>query len=358
MAALLGYLKDVYTNTPYSFSNEAARKSMDLFHDTVRDNQFKALKDEWIIFGGFTHENGDQEQTYYGRNYHGFDTGSADTDVEIKTTGAYGQFEYGFTDTLSGGLLVGGNKSDIDVASSKIDGTAAYAGLYAKKDIKDLRFTGGIGYQYSEYDSTRRTINNSYDEDYSDKALNIYLDARYSYKLSDGLYFEPKAGLSYYHIDQDGISENKDNVLALDVDSKDFDVLEGSIGADIKKVIMTDKGKHSLSGGITYTRLLDGYEEDALTANYGGSSFDILIPHKNKDEISIAVKYEAELENGILYNVKGNYNFNTDSKENGNKNASNGEWRVGIGFGYKFSSVKDIAFSMSSLFDFDKSDNW
>ena len=116
MATLLGYLRSVYSETPYSFSNESTRKSMGLFHDTVRDNNFKAKEDEWLIYGGLVHQSGDQEQTYYGRSYHGFDTGTADTDAEIKLTGAYGQFEYGNTDTLSTGIMVGGTKSDVEAS--------------------------------------------------------------------------------------------------------------------------------------------------------------------------------------------------------------------------------------------------
>ena len=336
MATLLGYLRSVYAETPYSFSNESTRKSMGLFHDTVRDNNFKAKEDQWLIYGGLVHQSGDQEQTYYGRNYHGFDTGTADTDAEIKLTGAYGQFEYGNTDTLSTGIMVGGTKSDVEVASSKLKGTGAYIGVYAKKDIKDLRLTAGAGYQYTEYDGTRRTINQSYSEDYKDKALNLYLDGKYSYDLGNNLYLVPKAGLSYTHIDQDSIKERKDKALALDVNSKDFDVLEGTVGVDIKKVIPTEKGKHSISAGISYRRILSGDEADYLTANYGGKDFEILVPHKNKGQVSLGARYEVELENGIFYDVKGNYFINTDSKENTNKNADRGEWRVGAGIGYKF----------------------
>lgn len=336
MATLLGYLRSVYAETPYSFSNESTRKSMGLFHDTVRDNNFKAKEDQWLIYGGLVHQSGDQEQTYYGRNYHGFDTETADTDAEIKLTGAYGQFEYGNTDTLSTGIMVGGTKSDVEVASSKLKGTGAYVGVYAKKDIKDLRLTAGAGYQYTEYDGTRRTINQTYSEDYKDKALNLYLDGKYSYDLEDNLYLEPKAGLSYTHIDQDSIKEGKDKALALDVNSKDFDVLEGTVGVDIKKVISTEKGKHSISAGISYRYILSGDEADYLTANYGGKDFEILVPHKNKGQVSLGARYEVELENGIFYDVKGNYFINTDSKENTNKNADKGEWRVGAGIGYKF----------------------
>ena len=354
MATLLGYLRSVYSETPYSFSNESTRKSMELFHDTVRDNNFKAKKDEWLIYGGLVHQSGDQEQTYYGRNYHGFDTGTADTDAEIKLTGAYGQFEYGNTDTLSTGIMVGGTKSDVEVASSKLKETGAYAGVYAKKDIKDLRLTAGVGYQYTEYDSTRRTINQTYSEDYKDKAFNLYLDGKYSYDLGNNLYLVSKAGLSYTHIDQDGIKESNDKALALNIDSKEFDVLEGTVGVDIKKVIPTEKGKHSVSAGVSYRHILDGADADYLTADFGGQDFEILVPHKNKGQMSIGVRYEAELENGMFYDVKGNYFMNVDSKENTHKNADRGEWRVGVGIGYKFTTLKDLA--LTSLFDFGKSE--
>ena len=335
METLLGYLTSVYTQNPYAFSNQATRKAMNLFHDSVRDNNFKANNDEWLIYGGLLHQSGDQEQTYYGRNYHGFDTGNADVDADIKLTGAYGQFEYGLSDSLATGIMVGGSKSEIEVESSKVKGTGAYVGAYAKKDINNFRFTTGLGYQYSEYDGDRRTINETYSSDYQDQAINLYVDGKYSHNLGNNLFLEPKAGLSYTHIDQDSIKEN-DKALALDIEAKDFDVLEGTVGVDIKKVIPTEKGTHTLTAGISYNHILDGANADSLRANYGGSKFDVLVPHKNKGQVSLGAKYEVELENGMFYDVKGNYYVPTDSKENSNKNADKGEWRVGVGFGYKF----------------------
>ena len=335
METLLGYLNSVYTQNPYAFSNQATRKAMNLFHDSVRDNNFKANNDEWLIYGGLLHQSGDQEQTYYGRNYHGFDTGTADVDADIKLTGAYGQFEYGLSDSLATGIMVGGSKSEVEVGPSKVKGTGAYVGAYAKKDINNFRFTTGLGYQYTEYDGNRRTINETYSSDYQDQAINLYVDGKYSHNLGNNLFLEPKAGLSYTHIDQDSIKEN-DKALALDIEAKDFDVLEGTVGVDIKKVIPTEKGTHTLTAGISYNHILDGDNADSLRANYGGSKFDVLVPHKNKGQVSLGAKYEVELENGMFYDVKGNYYVPTDSKENSNKNADKGEWRVGVGFGYKF----------------------
>ena len=342
MGTLLGYLRSVYEETPYSFSNEVSRKSINLFNNSVRDNDFKAKEDEWIIYGGLAHQKGDQEQTYYGRNYHGFDTSVANTEVKSKITGAYGQFEYGNTETLSSGILVGGTKSTTNIASSSLKGNALYLGGYLKKDINKFRLITGIGYQYSEYDSVRKTINQSYSKKYNDDAFSLYLDGKYSYEIAKNWYLVPNFGISYTMINQEKIEENKSKALALNVDSKKFNTVEGTIGLDLKKEMIKEKGKHSITTGITYRSILKGNEANHLTANYGGKDFEILIPHKNRDQISLGAKYEVQLNNGMFYNVKGNYFLSTDSKENTHKNSDKNEWRVGVGIGYRFNSIKDL----------------
>lgn len=342
MGTLLGYLRSVYEETPYSFSNEVSRKSINLFNNSVRDNDFKAKEDEWFIYGGLAHQKGDQEQTYYGKNYHGFDTSIANTEVKSKIAGAYGQFEYGNTETLSSGILVGGTKSTTNIASSSLKGNALYLGGYLKKDINKFRLITGIGYQYSEYDSVRKTINQSYSKKYNDNTFSLYLDGKYSYEIAKNWYLIPNFGVSYTMISQEKIEENKSKALALNVDSKKFNIVEGTIGLDLKKEMIKEKGKHSITTGITYRSILKGNEANHLTANYGGKDFEILIPHKNRDQISLGAKYEVQLNNGMFYNVKGNYFLSTDSKENTHKNSDKNEWRVGVGIGYRFNSIKDL----------------
>ena len=337
LKTLLAYLKEIYTNSLYSFTSDASRKSMGMFRDAVRENNFKALDDEWIIYGGFTHIDGNREQTYYGRNYHKFDTGSYDNNADVKMTGAYAQAEYGLDNTLSAGILFGGNKSDIEVSNSKADGNSMYLGGYIKKDIKDFRITAGAGMQYSEYDAERNMSNRKYDDKYSDNAFDIYVNGKYFYEISDNLYFEPYGQLAYTYVDQEGINEN-DGALSLNIKDKDFTFIEGTIGADLRKEIIKDDIKHNFKGGISYTRLLDGYKEDNLTADFGGNSFDILVPHKTPDELKIGVRYELERTDGLMFSVNADYLISMDSKDNGHKNENENEWRIGAGFGYRFNS--------------------
>ena len=62
---------------------------MGMFRDIVTENSFRSDLDKWLIMGGFTHSDGGTRDTYYGRNYHGFDTGTSNTKVDMKLTGSY-----------------------------------------------------------------------------------------------------------------------------------------------------------------------------------------------------------------------------------------------------------------------------
>ena len=111
------------------------------------------------------------------------------------------------------------------------------------------------------------------------------------------------------------------------------------MGVDLKKIIPHEKGKSMLSAGVSYTRLLNGADEENITGRFKGkdaSDFDILVAHKNEHSIGLNTKYALELENGILFDVKGSYSVERDSHNGTGKNRNKGEWIVGAGLGYKF----------------------
>ena len=342
MATLLAYLKQVYTETPYSFSAEASRKSMNVFGDIVKENNFKAKDGEIITYGGLTHNNGEGTDKYYGKNYHGFDIGSADTKVDSKMTGAYGQIEKGISDSTSVGLMLGGNNNKVDIATSDLKGNSAYLGGYVKHDKGAFRGIAGIGIQYSDWDSHRNTMSDSYKENYSDRGLNIYAEGKYTKELTEGLFLEPKVGVSYDYIKQESINESKDKALALEVDGKDFDTLSGNVGLDLRKEIVTEKGKHNLTAGVNYTRILSGADEDNLTGNFGGNSFDILVPQKTKDNVSVGIKYDIELETGVMLGAKVSYDVPFKVSQDNHTHKNEGSWKVGVGIGYRFNTLNDL----------------
>ena len=342
MATLLAYLKQVYTETPYSFSAEASRKSMNIFGDIVKENNFKAKDGEIMTYGGLTHNNGEGTDKYYGKNYHGFDIGSADTKVDSKMTGAYGQIEKGISDSTAVGLMLGGNNNKVDIATSDLKGNSAYLGGYVKHDKGAFRGIAGVGIQYSNWDSHRNTMSDSYKENYSDRGLNIYAEGKYSKELTEGLFLEPKVGVSYDYIKQESINESKDKALALEVDGKDFDILSGNVGLDLRKEIVTEKGKHNLTAGVNYTRILSGADEDNLTGNFGGNSFDILVPQKTKDNVSVGLKYDIELETGVMLGAKVSYDVPFKVSQDNHTHKNEGSWRVGVGIGYRFNTLSDL----------------
>ena len=345
LSIFLGYLNDIYAGNPYSYSSELSRKSVGMFRDIAVENQFKPELNKWLIMGGLTHVDGGTKDTYYGKGYYTYDIGSSDMDADTKITGAYMLGEYGVSDTLTYGVLIGGNKLKSDLSNgSKVDGDALYMGAYAKKYIGNLKVTGGLGLQYGDYDADRFaagkgiTETRSYSDNYNDMTYDIYLNGRYSHNIGENLFLEPYGTLSYTYIKQDSADEGN-KVLAIETDSKSFDYTAAKVGVDLKKVIPHEKGKSALSVGVSYTRLLTGADEENITGRFKGENatdFDILVAHKNEQSIGLNAKYALELENGILFDVKGSYSVERDSHNGNGKNRTKGEWVVGAGIGYKF----------------------
>ena len=348
LSTFLGYLNDIYAGNPYSYSSELSRKSTGMFRDIVTENQFRADTGKWLIHGGLTHVDGGTKDTYFGKNYYdGLDVGSTDIDADTKITGAYMLGEYGISDTLTSGVVIGGNKLKSDLSNgSKVEGSAMYLGAYAKKYLGNLKVTAGAGFQYGDYDTDRLAVNNvassigtpvmKYSDNYNDMTYDIYLNGRYSNPIGDNLFLEPYGTLSYTYVDQDGANEGA-KTLAIETDSKSFDYTTAKVGVDLKKVIPHEKGKSTLSAGISYTKILDGADEEHITGRFkGGSDFDILVAHKNEHSIGLNAKYALELENGVIFDIKGTYSVERDSHNGSGKNKTKGEWIVGTGLGYKF----------------------
>ena len=336
---LMSYLDSIYTGTPYSVSSELSRRSAGMFRDIVTENQFRPDLNRWLVMGGLTHTDGGTKDSYYGQNYHGFDTGTADVDIDMKLTGAYALGKYGYSENVSLGVTAGGNKSEAKLPMAKVKGNSGYVGAFAENYRGNLTLKAGAGIQYSEYDANRATLGgHSYSEKYSDMAYDIYLNGRYSNPMGDNFFLEPYGTLSYTYVDQEGADEGS-KVLAIETDSKTFDYTAAKVGLDIKKVILHEKGKSTLSAGVSYTRLLNGADKDNITGRFKGkdaSDFDILVAHKNENSIGLNAKYTLELESGILFDVKGSYSVERDSHNGTGKNRNKGEWIVGTGLGYKF----------------------
>ncbi len=334
---LLSFLGGIYTESPYSYSSELSRRSIGMFRDVVVDNIFRPETNKWLIMGGLTHADGGTKDTYYGQNYYEIDNGSSSTSADMKLTGAYMLAKYGYSENISLGVTLGGNKSEAKLDMAKVKGNSGYLGAFAENYRGNLTLKAGAGVQYSEYDADRSTLGgHSYSDKYSDMAYDIYLNGRYSHQVGANLFLEPYATLSYTYVDQDGANEGS-KVLAIETDSKSFDYTVGKVGVDLKKVIPHEKGKSTLSAGVSYTKIFDGADEEYITGRFkGGSDFDILVAHKNEHSIGLNAKYALELESGVIFDVKGTYSVERDSHNGSGKNKTKGEWIVGAGLGYKF----------------------
>lgn len=309
----------ISSSTPYAYSNIVSRKTAEMVNNAVMNFDLKADKNQWLAYGSILGSGKEIKDYYTGATGVG---SNIDTDIQ----GAYVQAEYGYTDNTALGFVVAGNKTDSDIGKSSLKGNGAYLGTYIKHNHgENLQIIGGIAYQNNSYESDRVAGNSlksySYSKDYSDNTITGFIGGKYEYKLSDSLVLEPNTRLNITHVSQDKISENKAQILSMEVKKENFTTVSGETGVDLVKKIATEKGNVKLKVGTSLGYILDGADGKKISGTY-----EIDVPNQDKTNVKFKVGAQYEKESGVLYNVEGSYI--TSSKEK--------EWVVGAGIGYRF----------------------
>lgn len=311
---------DISSSTPYAYSNIVSRKTAEMVNNAVMNFDLKADKNQWLAYGSILGSGKEIKDYYTGATGVG---SNIDTDIQ----GAYVQAEYGYTDNTALGFVVAGNKTDSDIGKSSLKGNGAYLGAYIKHNYSEnLQIIGGIAYQNNSYESDRVAGNSSksytYSKDYSDNTITGFIGGKYEYKLSDSLVLEPNTRLNITHVSQDKISENKAQILSMEVKKENFTTVSGETGVDLVKKIATEKGNVKLKVGTSLGYILDGADGKKISSG----TYEIDVPNQDKTNVKFKVGAQYEKESGVLYNVEGSYI--TSSKEK--------EWVVGAGIGYRF----------------------
>lgn len=332
---LITYTKEVTFMSPYAISNELSKKSADGMANIVVDSNLKPELKKWAVTGGLTHRDGEfATEGLLGTNTQ---LAKYNQNVESKMTGLYTLGEYGVKENLSLGIVFGANNVESKLSNgSNVDGTTIYLGGFAKKYIGNLRLTLGAGYQYGDYQADRYSLGENLNgADYQDSTINVYTEAKYSHMLKNNFFLEPSLGLNYTYISQEGTSEK--GKLGIETDSKEFNTTTARLGLDVRKEFVTRDIKHGITVGAFYDKILDGEKSESITGRFvGGKDFDILVAGKNRDSVGARVKYSVELKNGVSVETQGSYLFARDSYQGDTKYDNKGEWRVGVGLGYKF----------------------
>ncbi|MDY3237124.1 MAG: hypothetical protein SOW37_03180, partial [Fusobacterium perfoetens] len=144
----LKYLNDIYAGTPYSYSTEISRKTLTMFDEIAISKDLNPDLKSWAIYGGLTHSDGGNKNTFFGKGYYTYDVGSIDIDADTKIYGGYAKAEYGKSENFTTGLIFGGNNSEVSLSNgSKLEGDSFYFGVYGKQKFGNLKLTAGIGVQ-------------------------------------------------------------------------------------------------------------------------------------------------------------------------------------------------------------------
>jgi len=292
---LISLLKDIYKNNPYGYVGTIARKNMELFRGQINDISLD--QGEKTVEGGYIYNDLEMQS----KNIIG-----ADVDVNNHTNGGFGKIEYGISDKVSAGLILGGIKNSGDINNSSLKSTGLYTGLYSKFNFNNLSLKTGIGYQHEDYDATRTASNKfqgeSYNSKFSENSINAYIGASYRYMLGD-LCIEPVSELSFTGISQNSISEDEKS-LSMNVEKENLSYIDAEIGMKLGEKFIFGNSSLLLNCGVFYNYSFD--EDKYLTGRMkDGSSFDILVP-KQEDGLKLTLETSLEIKN-VIYTLGGGY---------------------------------------------------
>ncbi|MGL4863554.1 MAG: autotransporter domain-containing protein [Cetobacterium sp.] len=337
LGGLLSLLDQLHSNNPYSYTFKSTRDSLKTFVDDMSYLTIKPKENEWIVQGKAIYGGIKADNKKSGKGHYGFDNANRNYKTTTNTVGGLATFEYGLDNSTSVGIALGGNTQKVSFkGSSEIEGNSIYLGTFAKKELNDFKFMGGLGYQYTSADVTRGIWNN-YDSfrtnsKYDLNSLNAFAEVKYTFNLDGTTKVEPKVRLSYYLINQDEVNEGyKAGNLSMGVAQQESNTFDLEVGVDFRKELDTTIGKvnNIFSIGVITTvgdrdNSLDGY---ILGKDRKGNKFEIAGSELPEFTGKVAYNLELEQQNGMIYSAGVDFEFADDYNRNITAN---------IGIGYKF----------------------
>lgn len=323
----ISILDQIYANNPYAYVGPASRATLLMFSDKIFNTKMPKYQ-EWIV---------EAHQTYNHMQFPSIEQTNRFNSIyqtnkytsNLKSYGFLGTAEYGIAENSSLGFALGGTKQYLKISKgSKFDANLGYIGIYAKRNIDNLRITAGAGYQYGYYD-VDRILSNRYqyfknDGQLSTDSLGLYLEGRYFINLNKTTTLQPKIRFNYTAVDQKRVKEDK-KPLAIDVDKHLYRDSYLEFGADLVKKSFVKNAILEMRAGLSYIRNLNT-DREYLTARIKNSSdFKIKGVKQAEDNLKLLLGIDYERTNGMFYN------FYTEL-ESDRENSHNINLKVGIGY--------------------------
>ena len=274
------------------------------FINSVNEFDKKANKGEWLTQAKYINSDTELENNAKITGYDG--------DINSMA----GMVEYGISENISLGVVLGGGSTEIEMNNGKkLDGDNYFVGLYSKADYKGYHMVGTVGYTLNELD-----IENGKEADSSAISLGGYVHK--DIYITDTVKLMPNISAVYEYIDVDD-AEMYNGIKAV---GEKYNVLDTTAGLDIAKEYALETGKLTLKAGAEYSYAFISGDEDidvdifgVRENNFGDSDLD-------KSRFSTNIGFDYEHISGLGVNGK----YETMWSDSGDDS------RITAGISYRF----------------------
>ncbi|MCJ8342016.1 MAG: autotransporter outer membrane beta-barrel domain-containing protein [Cetobacterium sp.] len=313
---LIRSLRKIKRETPYIYSGELIRKSLENFEEDISFFPEEIQEKKWRGKGQkFSYSGKENVNNFYGDN-------------NYSLNGAMGIIEYGIDKNNSVGMILGGNKGKFKSMGS-INMNSSYMGYFLRHNLKNMEFKTEIAYEFSELRGERENIISN---NYKGNSFKGTIEGKYFFNREKELAFVPYGRLSYLYIKQDEIKEKPlENNPILNIKQSTEKYLEGSLGLNLIKTSYFKNGilKNAFGGELKtiLNKRIDPLKGEFVEKNKSSSSF--YFENREISTVKESLKYHIDYEqkNGIIYGCGLIYEFSSISKKN---------YKVDFNLGYKF----------------------
>ena len=292
--------------SPY-FHSSVTTASLENIRTRSTFLQYKIQKNEvgpksplWFTgFGGNTRYDKTPTSNDFKTKYSGF------------MLGVEKQFESGFQFGVAGGYTdstFDENDTSSNASSSAYDGYLYGLWSPLSNDAFYLQSLLGLGFTDSKTNRDIPFLGRTATSDHDATHYSAFLGGGYIHMMEHWS-LEPRAGLQYIHLDEDGFTENGAGAASLTIHSKDSDALLSSLGLEISHSLDVDNGLLVPHFRAEWFHNFSAETENTTAILQNGEMFNVDARTASEDSLELAVGLGLIISDTVRGHIGYQYSF-------------------------------------------------
>lgn len=294
-----------FHNSVTTANLENIRTRSTFFQNKVQQNEVDRVSPFWFSgYSGNTRYDKTATSNNFKAKYAGFMLGvdkQFESEFQFGVAGGYTDSTFGENDTSS------------NASSSAYDGYLYGSWSPQSNDAFYLQSILELGFTNYKTNRDIPFLERTATSDHDSNHYSAFLGGGYKHKMSKWS-IEPRAGLQYIHLDEDGFTEFGAGAASFTIQTKKSDALLSSLGFEVNHTFKVDKGLLIPSIRADWFHNFSADTENTISTLQTGESFSVDDREASEDSLDLAVALTIIVSDTVHGHVGYQYSFTEDQE--------------------------------------------